>query len=123
MYIFTANRTAQTLALANSEISSFFTTLQLLWLTLSEYILLVPVQLIPILSYRLMAPSLALDELGVLQAMIWLNNAHDPSSEKANRISRLVSPKARYTPRHQGGLELCHFIFSFCMALVNTAVR
>ena len=34
--------------------------------------------------------------------MIWQNIAHDPSLEKANRISRLVSPKARCTPRHQG---------------------
>ena len=55
--------------------------------------------------------------------MIWQNIAHDPSPDKANRISRLVSPKARYTPRHQGGLGLRHFTFSICMALVNTAIR
>ena len=71
VYIFTANHEAQTLALAKSEIRSFFTTLQPLWLTLSEYILLVNVQLIPLLSYRLMAHPLALNELGALQAMIW----------------------------------------------------
>ena len=123
VYIFTANHKAQTLALAKSEIRSFFTTLQPLRLTLSEYILLVNVQLIPILSYRLMAHPLALNELGALQAMIWQNIAHDPSPDKANRISRLVSPKARYTPRHQGGLGLRHFTFSICMALVNTAIR
>ena len=123
VYIFTANHDAQTLALAKSEIRSFFTTLQPLRLTLSEYILLVNIQLIPILSYRLMAHPLALNELGALQAMIWLNIAHDPSPDKANRTSRLVSPKARYTPRHQGGLGLCHFTFSICMALVNTAIR
>ena len=123
VYIFTANHVAQTLALAKLEIRSFFTTLQPLRLTLSEYVLLVNVQLIPILSYRLMAHPLALNELGVLQAMIWQNIAHDRSLEKANRISRLVSPKARYTPRHQGGLGLRHFTFFLCMALVNTAVR
>ena len=123
VYIFTANHEAQTLALAKSEIRSFFTTLQPLRLTLSEYILLVNVQLIPILSYRLMAHPLALNELGALQAMIWQNIAHDPSPDKANRISRLVSPKTRYTPRHQGGLGLRHFTFSICMALVNTAIR
>ena len=123
VYIFTANHEAQTLALAKSEIRSFFTTLQPLQLTLSEYILLVNVQLIPILSYRLMAHPLALNELGALQAMIWQNVAHDPSPDRANRISRLVSPKARYTPRHQGGLGLRHFTFSICMALVNTAIR
>ena len=66
---------------------------------------------------------LALNELGALQAMIWPNIAHDHSPEKANRISRLVSPKARYTPRHQGGLGLRQFTFSICMALVNTAIR
>ena len=123
VYIFTANHEAQTLALAKSEIRSLFTTLQPLRLTLSEYILLVNIQLIPILSYRLMAHPLALSELGALQAMIWQNIAHDPSPDKANRISRLVSPKARYTPRHQGGLGLRHFTFSICMALVNTAIR
>ena len=123
VYIFTTNHAAQTLALAKSEIRSFFTTLQPLRLTLSEYILLVNVQLIPILSYRLMAHPLALNELGVLQAMVWQNIAQDPSPEKANRMSRLVSPKARYTPRQQRGLGLRHFTFSLCMALVNTAVR
>ena len=55
--------------------------------------------------------------------MIWQNIAQDPSPEQANRISRHVSPKARYTPRHQGGLGARHFTFSLCMALVNTAVR
>ena len=123
VYIFTANHAAQTRALAKSEIRSFFTTLQPLRLTLSEYVLLVNVKLIPIVSYRLMAHPLALNELEVLQGMIWQNIAHDPSPEKANRISRLVSPKARYTPRHQGGLGPRHFTFSLCMALVNTAVR
>ena len=122
-YIFTTNHAAQTLAWAKSEIRSFFTTLQPLLLNLSEYVLLVNVQLIPILSYCLMAHPLALNESGVLQAMIWQNIAHDPAPEKANRISRLVSPKARYTPRHQGGLGLRHFTFFLCMALVNTAVR
>ena len=43
VYIFTANHEAQTLALAKSEIRSFFTTPQPLRLTLSEYILLVNV--------------------------------------------------------------------------------
>ena len=123
VYIFTANHEAQTPALAKSEIRSFFTTLQPLRLTLSEYVLLVNVQLIPILSYRLMAHLLAVNELGALQAMIWQNIAHDPSPEEDNRISRPVSPKARYTPRHQGGLGLRHFIFSICMALVNAVIR
>ena len=123
VYIFTANHAAQTLALAKSEIRSFFTTPQPLRLTLLQYVLLVNVQLIPILSYRLMAHPLALNELGALQAMIWQNIAHDPSPEKANRISQLVSPKARYTPRHQGGLGIRHFTFSICLALVNTAIR
>ena len=123
VYIFTANHEAQTLALAKSEIRPFFTTLQPLRLTLLEYVLLVNVQLIPILSYRLMAQPLALNKLRPLQAMISQNIAHDPSPDKANRISRLVSPKACYTRRHQGGLGLRHFTFSICMALVNTAIR
>ena len=55
--------------------------------------------------------------------MIWQNIAHNPSPEKANRITRLVSPKARYTPRHQGGLGVRHFTISLCMAIVNIAIR
>ena len=111
VYIFTINHTAQTLALAKSEVLSFFTTLQALRLTLSEYVVLVNVQLIPILSYRVVAHPLALNELGVLQAMIWQNIAHDPSLKKANRISRLVSPKARYTPLQPGRLGTPSFHF------------
>ena len=87
VYIFTKNHARQTLALAKSEIRSFFTTLQPLWLTLSECVLSINVQLIPILSYRLMAHPLALNELGGLQTMIWQNIPHDPSLEKAKRIS------------------------------------
>ena len=71
VYIFTPNHAAQTLAFAKSGKHSFSTTLQPLRLTLSEYILLVNVQLIPIFSYRLMAHPLAVNKLGVLQAMIW----------------------------------------------------
>ena len=122
MYIFTTNHAAQTLALAKSEIRSFSTTLQPLRLMLFEYVLLVNVQRIPILSYCLMAHLLGLDEMGVLQTMIWQNMAHDPSPEKANRISRLVSPKACYAFRHQGGLGLRYFFFSLCMDMVVTAV-
>ena len=73
VYIFTASHEAQTLALAKSEIRSFFTTLQPLRLTHPEYILLVNFQLIPILSYRLIAHPLALTDLGALQAVIWQN--------------------------------------------------
>ena len=123
VYIFTTNHATQTRALAKSEIRSFFTTLQPLRLTLSEYVLLVDLQLIPTLSYRLMAHPLALNELRILQAMISQNVAYDPSPDKANRISQLVSPKARQTPRNQAGLGLRHFTFSLCMAMVSAAVR
>ena len=70
-----------------------------------------------------MVHPLAMNELGILQTMIWQNIVHDLSPGKANRISGLVSPKDRYAPRHQGGLGLRHFTFSLCMAMVNTAVR
>ena len=123
VYIFTTNHATQKPALAKSEIQSFFTTLQPLRLTLSEYVLLLNVQIISILSYRLMAHPLVLNELGILQTMIWQNISHDPSPEKANRTSQLVSPKARYAPGQQGGLGLRHFTFSLCMAMVNTALR
>ena len=46
-----------------------------------------------------------------------------PPRTRPTGFFRLVSPKARYTPRHQGGLGLRQFTFSICMALVNTAIR
>ena len=82
-------------------------------LTLFEYVLFVNVQLIPILLYRLMAHPLSLGEVGGHQTMIWQNIAHHSSPEKANRICRLVSRKARYIPRHQGGCNSAIGVFLY----------
>ena len=123
VYIFTTNHAAETLALAKSEVLSFFTTLQVLRLTLSEYVLLVNVQLIPILSYRLVAHFLALNELGVLQAMIWKDIAHDPPRRKPTGFpdSSLLRP-AR-PPATREAWDSAISLFPLCMALVNTTVR
>ena len=113
VYIFTTNHAAQTLAFAKSKIRSFFTTLQPLRLTLSEYILLVNVQLIPILSYPLMAHPSALNELGIFQAMIWQNIAHDPSPEKANRISDSSLLRPATPPATSGAWDSAVSLFPF----------
>ena len=55
-----------TYELAKSEITSFFTFLHPLNLTLSEYIRLVNLQLIPTLQYRLMAHPLELKQVTTL---------------------------------------------------------
>ena len=59
-----------TYELAKSEITSFFTLLHPLNLTLSEYIRLVNLQLIPTLQYRLMAHPLKQSQLRSLQNII-----------------------------------------------------
>ena len=77
---------------------SFFSFLNPLNLTLSEYVRLVHLQLVPPLQYRLMAHPLDQNQLKQLQNIIWENVALNPDPEKRNRISRLVSEKDKYVP-------------------------
>ena len=123
VYLFTEPDPILTYELAKSRITSFFTFLHPLNLTLSEYIQLVNLQLIPTLQYRLMAHPLDQSQLQSLQNIIWKNIAihHDP--EKRNRISRLVSNKDKYTCRPHGGLDLRHFQHCLNISTVNAAIR
>ena len=123
VYLFTDPDPTLTYELANSEITSFFAFLNPLNLTLSEYVRLVNLQLIPTLQYRLMAHPLEQSQLKKLQHIMWRNVALDPDPEKRNRISRLVSEKDKYVPRKNGGLELRHFQHSLNISTVNSAIR
>ena len=58
VYLFTDPHPALTYELAKCEITSFFAFLNALNLTLSEYVRLVNLQLVPTLQYRLMAHPL-----------------------------------------------------------------
>ena len=123
VYLFTDPDPILTYELAKSEITSFFTFLHPLNLTLSEYIQLVNLQLIPTLRYRLMAHPLDQSQLKSLQNIIWKNIAIDHDPEKRNRISRLVSNKDKYTSRPHGGLDLRHFQHCLNISTVNSAIR
>ena len=123
VYLFTDPDPTLTYELAKSEITSFFTFLHPLNLTLSEYISLVNLELIPTLQYRLMAHPLEQSQLRSQQNIIWENIAIDRDPEKRNRISRLVSNKDKYTSRPQGGLDLRHFQHCLNISTFNAAIR
>ena len=122
-YLFTDPDPILTYELAKSEITSFFTFLHPLNLTLSEYIRLVNLQLIPTLQYCLMAHPLDQSQLKSLQNIIWKNIAIDHDPEKRNRIFSLVSNKDKYTSRPHGGLDLRHFQHCLNISTINSAIR
>ena len=123
VYLLTDPDPILTYELAKSEITSFFTFLHPLNLTLSEYIRLVNLRLIPTLQYRLMAHPLDQSQLKSLQNIIWKNIAIDHDPEKRNRISRMVSNKDKYTSRPHGGLDLRHLQHCLNISTVNSAIR
>ena len=123
VFLFTDPDPILTYELAKSEIRFFFTFVHPLNLTLSEYIPLVNLQLIPTLQYRLMAHPLDQSQLHSLQNIVWKKIAIDHDPEKRNRISRLVSIKDKYTSRPQGGLDLRHFQHCLNISTVNSAIR
>ena len=120
VYIYTAEQQSNTFALATSEIRSFFTLLQPLALTLSEHIRLVNIQLIPVLTYRLMAHPLTLKALRRLHGLIW---AHLRRPNEESRLTPKLSPKDKYTPRKKGGLGSRHFMYVVLQDTVNSAIR
>ena len=123
VYLFTDPDPALTYELAKSEIASFFAFFNPLNFTLSEYVRLVNLQLVPTLQYRLMAHPPEQSQLKQLQNILWKNVALDPDPENRNRISRLVSEKDKYVPRKSGGSELRHFQHSLNISTVNSAIR
>ena len=122
VYLYTDADPALTYELAKSEITSLFAFLNPLNLTLSEYVRLVNLQLIPTLEYRLMAHPLEQSQLKQLQNIFWKNVALDPDPQKRNRISRLVAEKDKYVPTKNGGLEPRHFQHSLNISTVNSAI-
>ena len=121
--LFTDPNPTLTYELAKSEITSFFTFLHPLNLTLSEYIRLVNLQLSQTLQYCLMAHPLEQSQLRSLQNIIWKNIAIDRDPEKRKRISRMVSNKDKYTSRPRGGLDLSHFQHCLNIPTVNAAIH
>ena len=71
LYLFTDPDPALTYELAKSEIVSFFDFLNPLNLTLSKYVRLVNLKLVPRLQYSLMAHPLEQSQLKQLQNIIW----------------------------------------------------
>ena len=100
-----------------NKIEGFFTTLSPLALTHSELIRLVNCQLIPILTYRLMAHNFPPEVISFYERAIWSKLcAH-------SRLSELVSGKDRAVRRRDGGLCLNSLQLSVYESVYHTALR
>ena len=120
VYIYTKNQQTNTQDLIASEICNFFTLLQPLSPTLSEHLRLAKVELIPALTYRLMASPLPLCQLESLHGQIWGHLRHP---HEFSRFTPKLSEKDKYTPRKKGGLGSRHFYYAVLRDTVNCAIR
>ena len=87
VYIYTNHQAVNTMDLVINEIRSFFRALLPLSLSLPEHIRLVNVQLIPVLTYSLMARPLTVPQLSTIHHPIW-------------KHIRKPGDSARFTPKH-----------------------
>ena len=100
-----------------SELNSYFVHLSPLRLTLPELVKLVNVQLIPILTYRLIAHPFLPSELDELREAVWKELATH------GRISPKVSTKDIYQPRTKLGLGLGHLGIAVHKSFVEAGLR
>ena len=117
IYLFTNNQTLNLIDFINNEVTAFFTATAHLGLTHSELILLINAQLIPVLTYRLMAHEIPPNIIQGFEEKIWAELcAH-------SRLARTVSPKDRFPPRKFGGLGLHSLSISIHKSTYHTALR
>ena len=100
-----------------NEIRGFFSTLAPLELTHSELVLLINCQLIPTLTYRLMAHNFPTSVLESYDKAIWTELCAN------SRVSGLVSEKDRNIRRKEGGLNLNSLRVSVQKSVYHTALR
>ena len=99
-----------------SEINSSFVNLPTLPLTLPELVKLVNVQLIPILTYGLIALSFLASEIQELTKAVWKElGTH-------GRISPKISTKDIYQPFSKLGLALRHLGVAVCKSFVEAGL-
>ena len=103
-----------------NEVRSFFSALLSLSLFLPEHSRLVNVQLIQVLTYRLMAHPLTTKQLTTVHNLIW-RHIRKPSNSAP--FTPELTPRVKYTPRSLGGLASRHFLYAVHRDTVNLAIR
>ena len=117
VYIYNDKHPPQLRHQIHSELNSYFVHLSPLRLTLPELVKLVNVQLIPILTYRLIAHPFLPSAIDELTAAVWKGLATH------GRISPKVSTKDIYQPRAKLGLGLRHLGIAVHKSFVEAGLR
>ena len=117
VYIYNDKHPPQLRHQIHSELNSYFVHLSPLRLTLPELVKLVNVQLIPTLTYRLIAHPFLPSEIDELTAAVWKELATH------GRISPKVSTKDIYQPRAKLGLGLRHLGIAVHKSFVEAGLR
>ena len=117
MYIYTENQLPRVIEFVSGEISAYFNTLAPLGLTHTELIRLTNCQLVPVLTYRLMAQAVDAPTLRRFDNEIWRNLCLH------SRLTTGIPPKTRWAPRNKNGLAIHSLYLSTLKTTYNTALR
>ena len=117
VYVYSSNPGARLDEYILNEIGGFFSALAPLELTHSELVLLMNCQLIPILTYRLMAHSFPPEVLDFYDRALWAELCAN------SRVSEAVSEKDRGVRRKEGGLNLNSLQVSVQKTTYHTCLR
>ena len=117
VYIYNDKHPPQLRHQIHSELNSYFVHLSPLRLSLPELVKLVNVQLIPILTYRLIAHPFLPSEIDELRAAVWKELATH------GRISPKVPTKDIYQPRAKLGLGSRHLGIAVHKSFVEAGLR
>ena len=116
-YFFNSQQNHNMLSLLNNTITTFFNNLVSLPLTHTEIIKLSNIQLIPILTYRLIYNSLPPFDINTLDSKIWTHIA------KQGKLSLRTPNKTKYSPRHTLGLDITKVSDRIHTQTINHTIR
>ena len=115
--LYTENQLPRVIEFISAEIRAYFNTLSPLGLTHTELIPLTNCQLVPILTYRLMAQAVDSPTLRRFDAEIWRNLCLH------SRLTAGIPPNTRWVPRKKNGLAF-HSLYVYTLKTTyNTALR
>ena len=117
VYLYAENQLPRVIEFVSSEIKAYFSTLSPLGLTHTELIRLTNCQLVPILTYRLMAQAVDAPTLRRFDSEIWRNLCLH------SRLTAGIPPKTRGAPRKKNGLAIHSLCVSTLKTTYNTALR
>ena len=117
LYLYTENQLPRVIKFISVEIRAYLNTLSPLGLTHTELIRLTNCQLVPILSYRLMAQAVDPLTLRRFDSEIWRNLCLH------SRLTAGIPPKTRWAPRKKNGLAIHSLYLSTLKTTCNTALR